>query len=234
MARPRKSATEKADTRVKATRKRAAKASGKKVETAPVEVKEVKEVKEVEEASEVKDVTPAEVDSVKAEAAEAKAVEMTAPAEVKTEEVKVEPEAEKKATKRGAKPKAALKLETKKDTTKAIETKAGVLLDSSVEAETVEKKKPGRKPGRPLKAVKTGKPGRKPGTKKPDVKTEMFLQFDGKEFTEKDIFAMVKEVWTKGFKNKVGDLKDVKIYLKPEESAAYFVVNGEVSGKVDL
>ena len=43
MARPRKSATEKADTRVKATRKRAAKASGKKVETAPVEVKEVKE-----------------------------------------------------------------------------------------------------------------------------------------------------------------------------------------------
>ena len=107
-------------------------------------------------------------------------------------------------------------------------------MDSSVEAETVEKKKPGRKPGRPLKAVKTGKPGRKPGTKKTDVKTEMFLQFDGKEFTEKDIFAKVKEVWTKGFKNKVGDLKDVKIYLKPEESAAYFVVNGEVSGKVDL
>lgn len=228
MARPRKSATEKADTRVKATRKRAAKASGKKVETAPVEVKEVKEV---EEASEVKDVTPAEVDSVKAEAAEAKAVEMTAPAEVKTEEVKVEPEAEKKATKRGAKPKAALKLETKKDTTKAIETKAGVLLDSSVEAETVEKKEAGQEAG---KAVKTGKPGRKPGTKKTDVKTEMFLQFDGKEFTEKDIFAKVKEVWTKGFKNKVGDLKDVKIYLKPEESAAYFVVNGEVSGKVDL
>lgn len=228
MARPRKSATEKADTRVKATRKRAAKASGKKVEAAPVEVEEVKE------AAEVKDVASAEVDSVKVEAAEAKAVETTAPAEVKTEEVKVEPEAEKKATKRGPKPKDALKLETKKDTTKAIETKAGVLLDTVAEAEAVEKKKPGRKPGRPAKAVKPGKPGRKPGTKKTDVKTEMFLQFDGKEFTEKDIFAKVKEVWTKSLKNKVGDLKDVKIYLKPEESAAYFVVNGEVSGKVDL
>ena len=29
-------------------------------------------------------------------------------------------------------------------------------------------------------------------------------------------------------------MKEVKVYLKPEESAAYFVVNGEVSGKVEL
>ena len=35
-------------------------------------------------------------------------------------------------------------------------------------------------------------------------------------------------------KNKVGDMKDVKIYLKPEESAAYYVVNGDTTGKIDL
>ena len=62
----------------------------------------------------------------------------------------------------------------------------------------------------------------------------MFLQFAGKEFSEKDIFTKVKEIWSKELKNKVGDMKEVKVYLKPEESAAYFVVNGEVSGKVEL
>ena len=49
-----------------------------------------------------------------------------------------------------------------------------------------------------------------------------------------EIFQKVKEVWTKVLKNKVGDMKDVKIYLKPEESAAYYVVNDDTSGKIDL
>ena len=29
-------------------------------------------------------------------------------------------------------------------------------------------------------------------------------------------------------------MKDDKIYLKPEESAAYYVVNGDTTGRVDL
>ena len=71
-------------------------------------------------------------------------------------------------------------------------------------------------------------------TKKADLKTEFFLQFSGKEYTEKEILKKVKDVWTKDLKNKVGDMKDVKIYLKPEESAAYYVVNGDTTGKIDL
>lgn len=62
----------------------------------------------------------------------------------------------------------------------------------------------------------------------------MFLQFAGKEYTEKEILQKVKDIWTKVLKNKVGDMKDVKIYLKPEESAAYYVVNGDTTGKVEL
>lgn len=121
--------------------------------------------------------------------------------------------------------KAATKaIATKKDTTKAIETKAGVLKDAPVVEEKAAEAKT-----EPKKAAK--KPVAK---KKAEVKTEMFLQFAGKEFTEKDIFAKVKDVWTKELKNKVGDMKDVKVYLKPEESAAYFVVNGEVSGRIEL
>ena len=63
---------------------------------------------------------------------------------------------------------------------------------------------------------------------------KFFLQFSGKEYTEKEILKKVKDVWTKDLKNKVGDMKDVKIYLKPEESAAYYVVNGDTTGKIDL
>ena len=52
--------------------------------------------------------------------------------------------------------------------------------------------------------------------------------------TEKEILQKVKEIWTKNLKRKVGEMKDVKIYLKPEESAAYYVVNGDTTGRVDL
>ena len=71
-------------------------------------------------------------------------------------------------------------------------------------------------------------------TKKSEIKTEIFLQFAGNEYTEKEILQKVKNVWTKELKNKVGDMKDVKIYLKPEEFAAYYVINGDTTGRVDL
>ena len=33
--------------------------------------------------------------------------------------------------------------------------------------------------------------------------------------------------------NKVSSMKEIKIYVKPEENSAYYVINGE-SGRVDL
>ena len=148
----------------------------------------------------------------------------------------VKPAAEVKET---AKPavkaeKATAKaIETKKDTTKKLETKAAVLVDTpeetkAAETKTAEKKAPAKKAAAKKPAAK------KAPAKKAEVKTEIFLQFAGKEYTEKEIFQKVKEIWTKVLKNKVGDMKDVKIYLKPEESAAYYVVNGDTTGKVDL
>lgn len=101
---------------------------------------------------------------------------------------------------------------TTKDTTKAIETRAGILKE-----ETVEKK---------ATAKKT--------TKRAELKTELFLQFGEKEYTDKEILKLVKTVWTKDMKRKVGEMKKVQIYVKPEEFAAYYVINGEVTGKVDL
>ena len=122
---------------------------------------------------------------------------------------------------------AAKAIETKKDTTKKIETKAGVLVDTP-EEKAAEKKAPAKKTAAKKTAAK------KAPAKKAELKTEMYLQFYGKEYSDKEILQKVKDIWTKVLKNKVGDMKDVKIYLKPEESAAYYVVNGDTTGKVDL
>lgn len=150
------------------------------------------------------------------------------PAKTADKAVKAEPA---KAADKAAKAEPAKAIETKKDTTKKLETKAAVLVDTpeeKTETKTAETKAPAKKAAAKKPAAK------KAPAKKAEVKTEMFLQFAGKEYTEKEIFQKVKEIWTKVLKNKVGDMKDVKIYLKPEESAAYYVVNGDTTGKVEL
>lgn len=70
-------------------------------------------------------------------------------------------------------------------------------------------------------------------TKKP-LKEEVYLQYAGKEINKDDLVKQVKEVWTKQLKNKVGDIVTITLYLKPEENKAYYVVNGEVSGSLEL
>ena len=122
---------------------------------------------------------------------------------------------------------AAKAIETKKDTTKKIETKAGVLVNTP-EEKAAEKKAPAKKTAAKKTAAK------KAPAKKAELKTEMYLQFYGKEYSDKEILQKVKEIWTKVLKNKVGDMKDVKIYLKPEESKAYYVINGDTTGEVNL
>ena len=186
------------------------------------------------------------------EAVEAKAVKAERKAEekaAKTPVAKPEEKADKKETE------AAKAIETKKDSTMKLETKAAVLVDTpevqteetaAIEtakkavkkvAETAEKavKATAKAADKAVKKTAAKKTAAKKSTaKKAELKTEMFLQFAGKEYTEKEILQKVKEIWTKNLKRKVGEMKDVKIYLKPEESAAYYVVNGDTTGRVDL
>ena len=110
--------------------------------------------------------------------------------------------------------------------------------EKKVEAKkAVEEKKaaPAKKAAAPKKeTAKKAAPAKKEAAVKAVTKVSVNLQFAGKEYTEKEILQKVKEIWTKNLKRKVGEMKDVKIYLKPEESAAYYVVNGDTTGKIDL
>ena len=86
---------------------------------------------------------------------------------------------------------------TAKDTTKAIETRAGVL-------------------------------------KEAEAKTSFYLQYMGKEISTEEITKKVHEVWTKEYGKSVEEIKTLNVYLKPEEAAAYYVINEETTGKVTI
>lgn len=65
------------------------------------------------------------------------------------------------------------------------------------------------------------------------MKTSMYVEYQGLQVEEKDIIAKVKELWVNDG-NKIKDIKELKLYIKPEEAAVYYVINEETSGKIDL
>ena len=75
---------------------------------------------------------------------------------------------------------------------------------------------------------------KKAPAKKTAVKETLSLQFAGKSYTTEDLVKIAKDVWKYDLKQKVGDFKSVELYVKPEENAVYYVINGDVTGKFDI
>ena len=63
------------------------------------------------------------------------------------------------------------------------------------------------------------------------TKTSLFVEYQEKQVEEKAIIAAVKKMWTKAG-HKVSDIKTMDLYVKPEESAVYYVINKTETGKV--
>ena len=68
----------------------------------------------------------------------------------------------------------------------------------------------------------------------PKTTETVYFQFYGNEVNKDDLVARIKDIWTKELNRKAADFKDVKVYVKFEECAAYYVVNGEVEGRISL
>ena len=66
-------------------------------------------------------------------------------------------------------------------------------------------------------------------TRKPAVKSTVTVQFAGKEIKTAEIVESVKAAYTGE-----APLKTVDVYVKPEEGKAYYVLNGDVTGAVEL
>lgn len=63
------------------------------------------------------------------------------------------------------------------------------------------------------------------------VKEMICLQYQGKDITNDKMLSMVKSVWKQEGRNEK-DIKSIDIYIKPEESQIYYVVNGDVTGNL--
>lgn len=128
--------------------------------------------------------------------------------EVKAEAAKA---VEEKAAKAPAKKAAAAKKETAAKTTKkaaATEAKA------SAKKETAKKETAAKVPAK--KEVKIA------------------IQFADKNYTSEDLANIANDVWVYDYNKKTSELKDVQLYVKPEESKVYYVFNNEIAGDFNI
>lgn len=139
-------------------------------------------------------------------------------AEVKKDvaEVKVEKAPEKKevAEKAPAKKEAAEKATAKKEAAK----KAPAKKETKAVAAKAEKA-PAKK-----EAVK------KAPAKKAELTVAMEVQFAEKTYTQEALVKIAKDVWKYDLNQKPADLTSVELYVKPEESVVYYVMNNEFKG----
>ena len=129
-------------------------------------------------------------------------------AEVKVEAVEAEPVK--------ADVKAEVKAEAKKAPAKKAEPKKEAAKKETVKKETVKK----------------AAPAKKATTTKKAVEPAVVVQFGGQEVNMATVIENAKKAF-EAEGNKVSSIKEIQIYVKPEEYAAYYVING-VSGRINL
>ena len=117
--------------------------------------------------------------------------------------------------------------ETKTEAVKAVKT-----AKTTKTAKTAEKKQPVKRA-----AAKKTAAAKKAAAKPVEVKKSVFVQFMGSEYEVSAIEANVKKAWMEQTGKAESEIKDMKLYIKPEEGVAYYVINDEFSeegNKVEL
>ena len=127
------------------------------------------------------------------------------------------------ANKRMAK-KAAKKAEMK-----AVEVQKAA--PKKVEPKTIEIK-PIEKVEEVVAEVKEEKPKAK-RTRKAKIKTSIIVQAQDREVSMEEAIERATEDWCKSGNDRA-DLKEIAVYVKPEESAIFYVINGKATGRVNF
>ena len=130
----------------------------------------------------------------------------------------------------------------KTETAPVAEVKAEVVTEAVKEtAQEAPAEKPAKKPAAkkaPAKKTATKTPA-KAAEKKTTAKTTratapvetVKIQFGGDEYDFAEIRKAVEADYKSKFKCKV---KSIEFYIKPEDKAVYYVINGEFSDKIEL
>lgn len=91
----------------------------------------------------------------------------------------------------------------------------------------VKEKKAAKKPA--AKKASTAKTE----TKKAPKKDEVFVQFAGEEFVVEEVMEKAKAAYV-AEGHRASAIKSVRLYIKPEERKAYYVINDKAAGSIDL
>ena len=151
----------------------------------------------------------------------------------KTKDIKIAANVMADSIKTEEKAKAEIKNEITPQIKEKVEAKVEKAAADSVEKITKKAVKGADAAKNVAKAVtKTATKTVKKAAKK-DIKVKAFVEYYGKQVEEKDIIARVKKAWTKSGK-KVGDIKEMDLYIKPEENAVYYVINGTETVAVEF
>lgn len=102
-------------------------------------------------------------------------------------------------------------------------------------AAKAEKKAPAKKaPAKKAevkKAASAAKEEKKAPVKKvAKVEETVNFQFSGKSYTPDDLMKIFRDVWKYDMNGREEDIRNVELYVKPEENTTYFVVNGSITG----
>lgn len=69
---------------------------------------------------------------------------------------------------------------------------------------------------------------------KAQVKEAVHVEFSGKSYTSEDLIKICRDVWKYDLNGKDEDIKSIELYVKPEESVTYYVINGDVQGSFNI
>ena len=85
------------------------------------------------------------------------------------------------------------------------------------------------------KTTKTDSKATKEGVKEvvKIVTPEVYLQFAGMEFNSSGILNQARQAWIATGHDE-NSITSLKVYIKPEDVAAYYVINETETGKIDL
>lgn len=61
----------------------------------------------------------------------------------------------------------------------------------------------------------------------------VYIQYREMELSSEQITEVIKKEWT-AKENDMADLKKMDVYIKPEEKKAYYVINGQENGCIQL
>lgn len=117
--------------------------------------------------------------------------------------------------------------EAAKETVKVASEKAAEVKETAKE----ESKKVADKATETKDTVK--KTAAKVTEKKNELVSEVYVQFAGQEAKIDAVIERATQAYVADG-HRASSIKSLQVYLKPEESAAYYVINSKYAGKVDL